>query len=77
VKDLAALALSAPRPVTRADHLRFLAAWLEGVRGSRRDLGAFARAVEHKRRALARHAPAHVDPESAEGDAARALEVRA
>jgi tRNA A-37 threonylcarbamoyl transferase component Bud32 len=67
VKDLAALAHSAPRAVSRADRLRFLAGWLEGVRGSRVELRRFARAVERKRRRLARHAPLHADSASAEG----------
>ncbi len=77
VKDLAALLHSTPGTVSRAERLRFLLGWLEDVQGSRAAVRRWARAIERKRRALARHAPRHVDPDSVEGLArASRLEAR-
>ncbi len=72
VKDLAALLHSAPASVSRAERLRFLAAWLARVEpGSARNARAarrrWARAIISKARRLAAHRPRFADPESAEG----------
>jgi tRNA A-37 threonylcarbamoyl transferase component Bud32 len=64
-KDLAALDASAPPAISRAERLRFLAAYLER-RGLAPDVrGAWARRVRARSARIRAHVPRHVDPRSA------------
>lgn len=61
-KDLAALLVSRPPEVTRAEALRFLRRYQELTGRPRAELRAVARRVARKARRLAAHAPRSADP---------------
>lgn len=68
VKDMAALHLSAPGPVTRSDRLRFLKTWLQG-QGQRELLRwkNWALDIDRKAQRLGAHRPKYEDPEQRVG----------
>jgi hypothetical protein len=71
VKDLAALAHSAPQGVGARDRLRFLSRYARWRRLGRDERRALARAVLSKALRMAAHAPRHVDPDDARREGGR------